>query len=106
MKNNTPETDLRTALERHGAREYEIVALTMVPIRGLAALKAAEDKKVEHPIAYAIALFDNPEWYPSGEVHRRGTNQHADAAPPMPPVQRERNLAEARKILAMLKGEK
>lgn len=67
MKTTTSGNDLRTALSKAGAREYEIVALSMDPNRGLAALAAAHEKNAEHPVAYAIKLFDNPEWQPRGE---------------------------------------
>ena len=67
MKTTTPANDLRTALERLGAREFEMVALEMDPHRGLAALAYAQQKGVEHPIAYAIKIFDSPEWQPRGE---------------------------------------
>lgn len=73
QKNDTT-SDLKSALEKLGAREFEIVALTMIPDRGLAALDYAIDKGVEHPIAYAIKLFDSDSWNPAGEVTRRGTN--------------------------------
>ena len=52
---------------RLGAREFEMVALEMNPERGLAALAFAQGKGVEHPISYAIKIFDDPEWQPRGE---------------------------------------
>lgn len=67
MKTSTPANDLRTALERLGAREFEMVALSMDPHRGLAALAFAQEKGVDRPIPYAISIFDNPEWQPRGE---------------------------------------
>lgn len=73
--NTTTTDELKSALEKLGAREYEIVALTMLPERGLAALEFALEKGVEHPIAYAIKIFDNAEWNPTGEAKRRATNQ-------------------------------
>ena len=36
-----------------------------------------------------------------GKMKRGGTNLHVDLSPPMPAPRREKNLAEARKILAM-----
>ena len=72
--NSTSEAELRSELERLGAREFEIVALSMNPVRGLAALAYAEARGANNPVAYAISMFDNPEWQPSGETHRRGTN--------------------------------
>ena len=104
--NTNPGNDerLRKELAALGARPFDYVSLSANPERALAALQVAADK--EHPIAYARSLYENPEWSPSGGSRRRGTNLSVGEAPPMPPVQRERNLAEARKILAMLKGER
>ena len=96
------EEELRSELLRLGAREYEIVALTMEPKRGLAALRYALQKCAEHPILYAIKLFDKEEWHPSGEVHRRGTNLHVGGPKPLPPPANEENLAEARKLMETL----
>ena len=78
LKSSTPEADLRTALERHGAREYEVVALSMDAHRGLAALALAERKGVDHPVSYAIKVFDSPDWQPSGEKRRQQTNVHVE----------------------------
>jgi hypothetical protein len=44
-----------------------MVALSMDPYRGLAALAYAQERGVEHPVSYAIKVFDNPEWQPRGE---------------------------------------
>lgn len=77
MSDNT-ETILRRALESHGAREFEQVALTMDADRGLAALNYAVEKGATQPIAYAIKLFDNEAWQPSGERRRIATNQHVE----------------------------
>lgn len=74
----SPESDLRTALGRLGAREFEVAALTMDVHRGLAALAMAEKRGVDRPIAYAIALFDNADWHPAGESRRVATNQSVD----------------------------
>lgn len=95
---------LRNALLRLGAREYEVVALTMIPDRGLAALNYATSKGAEHPIAYAIKLFDSDDWNPAGEVARKGTNQHAEPSAPLPSPRPEENLEEARKLMATLWG--
>lgn len=78
MNNNDPQTDLKGALERLGAREYEIVALSMDVHRGLAALAYAEQRGVDHPISYAIKVFDNPDWQPAAEKRRVATNQSVD----------------------------
>lgn len=106
MNKQQPGTEerLRKELSRVGAREYEVVALTLVPERGLAALEYALKKGADHPVAYAIKLFDDPDWSPSGEKPRKGTNLHVGHSKPLPPPQREANLDEARKILAMLKA--
>ena len=104
MNNNNPGSDesLRNELLKLGAREYEIAALTMEPKRGSAALNYARQKGVEHPISYAIKLFDSPEWHPSGEVHRRGVNLHVGKSKPLPPPATEENLAEARRLMETL----
>ena len=78
MKTSTPANDLRTALGQLGAREYEIVALSMEPERGLAALASAQEKRVEHPIAYAIKLFDSADWQPRGEKKTPLVNASVD----------------------------
>ena len=96
------EDELRKELTRLGAREYEIVALTMEPKRGLAALRYALMKGAEHPISYAIKVFDKEEWHPSGEVHRRGVNLSVGATPPLPDLKPEQNLEEARKLMETL----
>lgn len=67
MKTTTPGQDLRTALGQLGAREFEMVALGMDAHRGLAALAFAQAKGVEHPVSYAIKIFDSPDWQPRGE---------------------------------------
>lgn len=74
MENNSPETDLRTALGKLGAREFEYVALTMDPHRGLAAIAYAQQRGVDHPIPYAIKLFDNAEWQPAAAKKPVTTN--------------------------------
>jgi hypothetical protein len=84
MSNNNPGTEetLRKELGSLGAREFEMVALTMEPDRGLAALRYATTKGVDHPIPYAIKIFDNPDWQPSGEKRRLATNQSVDITCP------------------------
>ena len=69
------EQDLRRALEKLGASEFEVVALTMDAHRGLAALAYAQEKGVGHPISYAIKIFDSPDWQPANEKPGRATNQ-------------------------------
>lgn len=76
MTNNNSGTEemLRKELSALGAREFEVVALTMDADRGLAALHYATTKGADHPLPYAIKLFDDPDWQPSGEVKRQATN--------------------------------
>lgn len=64
MKTTTPANDLRTVLGQLGAREFEIVALSMEPTRGLAAIAYAQERGVEHPVGYALKVFDDPNWQP------------------------------------------
>jgi hypothetical protein len=80
MNNNNPSTEetLRKELGALGAREFEVVALTMDPERGLAALHYAQTKGVDYPLSYAIKVFDNPDWFPKGETRRLVTNAHVD----------------------------
>lgn len=74
---NTSEI-LGTEMRRLGAREFELVALSMDPARGLAALEYAKAKGAENPIPYAIKMFDNADWHPSGEKARVATNLAVD----------------------------
>jgi hypothetical protein len=76
--NSASEAELRRELEKLGAREFEIVALSMNPVRGLAALTYANARGADRPVAYAVSMFDNPDWQPSGETQRRGTNLSVD----------------------------
>lgn len=80
MNNSHPGTEetLRKELLASGARDYEVVALTLDPGRGLAALRYAVGKNVNHPVAYAIACFDNPEWAPKVERKPVATNVSVD----------------------------
>ena len=82
MSTNSSSDDLRTELSRLGAREFEQVALSMDPARGLAALALAQRKGVDNPIPYAIKLFDSPDWHPSGEVRRQATNVSVEKSCP------------------------
>jgi hypothetical protein len=76
--NTRADERLRKELNALGAREFEIVALSMDPLRGHAALEFAINKGAENPVAYAIKIFDNPDWQPSGETKRRATNVAVD----------------------------
>jgi len=70
--------DFTEQLRKLGAREFQVVALSADPERALAAIEATRSKgHVEHLIAYALTLFDDPEWRPSGERPRRATNLNA-----------------------------
>lgn len=71
---------LRATLQSYGAREFEIVALSGDPHRGQAALEHAVKKGAELPIPYAIALYDNRDWNPKGELRRQASNQHVERA--------------------------
>lgn len=77
MNDNTAD-QLKSALASHGAREFEVVALSLDPHRALSALNYAVAKGAEHPISYAIKLFDNENWKPSGETRRVAVNQSVD----------------------------
>jgi len=77
-KNNNHLDDLKREMNRLGAREFEIVALSMDAARGLAALTVAQNKGADNPIAYAIKIFDNPDWNPAGESRRVATNITVD----------------------------
>jgi hypothetical protein len=73
--------DFTQELRKLGAREFQVVALSADPERALAAIEATRSKgHVEHLIAYALTLFDDPEWRPSGERPRRATNLAAPAS--------------------------
>jgi len=76
------ENILKRELESHGAREFEMVALSMDPHRGLAALHYAVSKNANNPVTYAIAVFDNPDWQPSGGNRRQAQNQSVDITCP------------------------
>ena len=78
MSTTATTEELRKRLRKLGAREFEVVALTMEPNRGLAALTYAVEKGAEHPVSYAIKLFDSPDWQPSGELPRRAVNVSVD----------------------------
>ena len=75
---SNPTQDLKSALQKLGAREFEVVALTMDVHRGLAALAYAQAKGVERPVSYAIKLFDSVDWQPSGEKRRQVVNASVD----------------------------
>ena len=104
MDKQTPRSGewLRSELLRLGARDHEIAALTMVPSRGESALRYALQRNVEHPVAYAIKLFDSPDWHPSGEKPSRRVNVHVGEPSPLPLPAVEENLVEARRLMETL----
>lgn len=77
LNNSSSDEVLKNELTRLGAREYEIVALTMNVERGQAALSYALGRGAEHPIAYAIKMFDNADWNPPGAKKATVTNAYA-----------------------------
>jgi hypothetical protein len=78
LTNSNPTQDLKSALQKLGAREFEIAALSLDPHRGLGALALAQAKGVDRPISYAIKLFDSADWQPSGEKRRQVVNASVD----------------------------
>ena len=74
MSINSAGNELRSEMQKLGAREFEIVSLSADPVRGLAALHYAYSKNAENPIPYAIKVYDNADWNPSGEKRRVATN--------------------------------
>lgn len=69
------EEDFKEELRRAGAREFQVVSLSDDPERALAAIAQAREKGVEHVVGYAISLYEDPAWRPSGERPRKATNQ-------------------------------
>ena len=67
-------------LQSKGAREFQIVALSGDEPRALAAVAEAERRGIEHVIAYALTLYDDPSWVPTGAKSRAPalTNQSVD----------------------------
>lgn len=76
---NKAAATLRDTLVSYGAREFEIVALSENPERGLAAIQYAVERGVERPLPYAIAVYDNPDWQPKGAKPRHATNLFAES---------------------------
>lgn len=72
--NNDPESLLRSL----GAREFQIVALMADPTRAMAAIAEAQRRGVEHPVPYALTLFDDPSWTPKESRVPRLTNLAVD----------------------------
>lgn len=68
----------REELERRGAREFQIVALSSDEDRAMSAIAEAERRGANEVIPYALTLFDDPTWTPRGEKPRRMTNIAVD----------------------------
>ena len=63
--------DFKEELRRLGAREFEIVALQADEERAMAAVALAQAKGAERPVAYALTLFEDPQWMPVGKPRLR-----------------------------------
>ena len=61
-------------LQSKGAREFQIAALSADEPRALAAIEEAERRGVNSVIPYALTLFDDPSWSPTGAKSRQVTN--------------------------------
>lgn len=62
--------DFKQELQRRGAREFQIVALSADEPRALAAISEAERRGIEHVVSYALTLYDDPSWSPTGAKSR------------------------------------
>lgn len=58
--------DFKQELQKRGAREFQIVALSPDEDRALAAIAEAERRGVDSVIPYALTLYDDPSWQPRG----------------------------------------
>lgn len=77
------EIDFKEELQKRGAREFQIVALSSDQDRALAAITEAERRGVQSVIAYAITLYDDPAWVPKGQKFRpQSTNLSVDVVCP------------------------
>jgi len=67
-------------LQSKGAREFQIVALSADENRALAAIAEAERRGIEHAVSYAMTLYEDPSWRPTGAKSRAPslTNQAVD----------------------------
>jgi hypothetical protein len=65
-------------LQKRGAREFQIAALSADEPRALAAIAETERRGIEHVVAYAMTLFDDPEWVPRGKKAVALTNLSVD----------------------------
>jgi hypothetical protein len=70
-------------LQSKGAREFQIAALSADEPRALAAIEEAERRGVNSVIPYALTLYDDPSWAPTGAKSRVVTNAHADVRCPV-----------------------
>lgn len=67
--------DFSETLRKMGAREFQIVALSVDEERALSAIAEAERRGVSSVIPYALTLFDDPSWSGSTARPKRATNQ-------------------------------
>lgn len=67
-------------LQKRGAREFQVAALAGDENRALAAIAEAERRGIEHVISYAMTLYEDPSWSPTGAKSRVLTNQSVDRA--------------------------
>ncbi len=75
--------NFKEILQSKGAREFHIAALSGDETRALAAIETAEQKGVEHVLGYALTLYENPSWAPTGAKSRQITNTFADVNCPV-----------------------
>jgi hypothetical protein len=67
--------NFKQELQSKGAREFHIVALSADEPRALAAIAEAERRGVDSVIPYAMTLYEDPSWSPTGAKSRVLTNQ-------------------------------
>lgn len=66
--------NFKEELEKRGAREFHIVALSANEDRALAAIAEAERRGVDAVIPYALTLYEDPSWTPKGKFKPQLTN--------------------------------
>lgn len=70
-------SDLRTELDALSATDVQRRALEANPARAKAALDEARKRGAQSPIAYALSMFNSPEFSPRNVEQKAGTNRHA-----------------------------
>ena len=70
--------EFKEHLKSKGAREFHIVALSGDENRALAAVAEAESRGAEHVMGYALRLYEDPAWGPTGAKSRVATNLSVD----------------------------